>query len=587
MAKTRDLKFKNHHRWGFKDSFFIIENNQVIFKSPRNSYSFFANQPLPQFLNYVTENIGLDLTKETIKSEKSLPQLPKPQIPDQFLQELQSILNHNQISIDTLDRVVHSHGQTTSEEIYKILYEGTLNRFIDLVLFAQDETQVNQIIQICLKHNICLVPYGGGTSVSGALILPKNENRLMVSLDMRRMNTIEKVNEKNLTARIQAGITGKELEESLNSLGYTMGHEPDSMEFSTLGGWISTNASGMKKNRYGNIEDIVLQFNLVSPIGELYQIGNFDRSSIGMQPTKLLFGSEGNLGVITTATVKIHKLVEKQKYASIIFKDMDTGTNFLRDISKSSIKPSSIRLVDNAQFTFGAALRVAPKNWKEKLITKLQKFVLLKVKKLDPKKISLLTLVMEGSSQEVKQLEKSIDLLRKKHQGITGGEKNGKRAYLLTNIIAYIRDFLGDYQCIGETLETTVTWDKIKNVSKTAHQTLIDQHQKYNLPGKPYFSYRITQLYHSSVCIYIMLGLCTKGIENATEIYTKIESAIRDSIMKAGGSLSHHHGIGKLRQPFSKRTLSQSNIELLKSVKDKVDPHNIFGIQNNLFTKNS
>ena len=586
MTKTKDLTFKNHHRWGFKDSYFCIEDKQVVFKSPRVAYSFFANKPLPNFLKYVFENIGLDLTKEQPKVETPITKIVKSKVSEPFLKSLKNFLKASQISTDLTDRLVHSHGQTTSEEVYKVLYEGKLDRFIDLVVFCHSEQDVQKIISTCLKHKVCLVPYGGGTSVSGALILPKKETRPIVALNMREMNKIENINLKNMTACIQTGITGKELEEQLNEKGLTIGHEPDSIEFSTLGGWISTNASGMKKNRYGNIEDIVHNFNLITPSGNLQQIGTFDRTSIGMQPTKLFFGSEGNLGVITKATVKIHKQVEQRKYASVIFKNMKLGTQFLREVSQQSLKPASIRLVDNPQFRFGIALRPENKGLKNKLISKIQKFVLLKLKGMDPEKMCLTTIVMEGSKAEVLHLQKYLVPLAKKYQGVQGGEHNGKRGYLLTNVIAYIRDFLGDYHCIGETLETTVPWDKIEAVSQAAHKALIKEHKKHNLPGKPYFSYRITQLYHSSVCIYIMLGLGAKNIKNAGDLYTKIEGEVRQAILKNGGSLSHHHGVGKLRKQFIPQTLSENNIEILQSIKKQVDPKNIFGIQNNIFYKN-
>ena len=132
-----------------------------------------------------------------------------------------------------------------------------LEKFTDIVVYVENEEDVINLIEKAKKHNVCLVPYGGGTNVTNALQLPENEERMIVSVDTRRLNKIISIDTKNLLIEVEAGITGKHLEEELQKKGFTVGHQPDSIELSTLGGWISTNAAGMKKNKYGNIEDIV------------------------------------------------------------------------------------------------------------------------------------------------------------------------------------------------------------------------------------------------------------------------------------------------------------------------------------------
>ena len=149
-------------------------------------------------------------------------------------------------SIEDRQRLIHSHGQTTADEVYKVLY-GALDRVVDLVLFPESQEDGERIIQLAGQHDVCLVPYGGGTSVSCALQLPQNETRSIVAVDMRRMDKILWIDHENFRAGVQAGIYGKDLEARLERVGYTSGHEPDSLELSTLGGWIATNASGMKK----------------------------------------------------------------------------------------------------------------------------------------------------------------------------------------------------------------------------------------------------------------------------------------------------------------------------------------------------
>ncbi len=152
---------------------------------------------------------------------------------------------------------------------------------VDLVVEPASEEEVRAIVAAAVAHDACLVPYGGGTNVSGALLCPEDEARTVVSMDMRRMRRVLSIDRANGCALVEAGISGSELEAALGAVGCTSGHVPDSLEFSTLGGWISTNASGMKKNRYGNIEDIVLEATLVTPAGTIETHRRHARTSTG------------------------------------------------------------------------------------------------------------------------------------------------------------------------------------------------------------------------------------------------------------------------------------------------------------------
>jgi alkyldihydroxyacetonephosphate synthase len=453
-----------------------------------------------------------------------------------------------------------------------------------MVFYCESTTDVQKLIELATKHNICLVPFGGGTSVSCALKLPLTETRMIVSVDMKRMNRIEWIDKENLRACVQAGITGAQLEAELHKQGFVCGHEPDSLELSTLGGWIATNASGMKKNRYGNIEQIVENITLLTPKGVLEQVEPTPRASMGMQLHQLLFGNEGNLGLITKAVIKIHPLSQVTKYSSLIFPDFGLGIKFLYELAHSGFLPASIRLVDNNQFRFGQALK--PKaTGSQVYIDKLKKFYVLKLRRFNPQQMVAVTVVMEGAVKEVAYQQSHIYALAKRFQGLVTGAANGKQGYMLTYAIAYLRDFLSAYYIIGETFETSVAWSKIQQVCIAVEQQLQAQHQEFNLPGKPYLSYRISQVYHTGVCIYFMFGVYTKGVEQPEVICSQIEHSLRQTIISNGGSISHHHGVGKIRQDFMKDTLSPASIELLRQIKQASDPQNIFGIRNNVFAE--
>ncbi len=158
-------------------------------------------------------------------------------------------------------------------------------------------------------------------------------------------------------ACIEAGAVGRHIEEQLGAHGFTLGHEPDSVEFSTLGGWIATHCSGMKKNRYGNIEDLVLDVDVVTARGPVSRPAVAPRESVGVDARRWIFGSEGTLGIITRAVVKIFPLPEVTRYDSLIFPSFEAGVGFLYDLTREATPPASVRLVDNLQFQLSMTLK--------------------------------------------------------------------------------------------------------------------------------------------------------------------------------------------------------------------------------------
>lgn len=567
------------HKWGFRDTALVLQPDRTV-RVTGSRYAL-SGAVMPEFFHFIETMLGVSIDPQDVKAECVEKPIAEPIINQPFYQAVQQHFGATQYTFDPHERLIHSHGQTTADEVYQVLY-GRIERTADLVFFCESESDAVRLVALAQEHNVCLAPYGGGTNVSSALKLPPQEQRMIVSVDMRRMSQIEWIDETNLRACVQAGITGSELERQLAQAGFLCGHEPDSIELSTLGGWIATNASGMKKNRYGNIEDIVESVNLVTPSGMLQQDAPMPRLSMGMQPQKLLFGNEGTLGLITKAVIRIHRLPETKRYGSIVFPDFKTGVEFLYELTRVGLTPASVRLVDNFQFRFGSALRPRP-SFVKSLLRRIEKFYLLRVKGFDPYRLAAATIVMEGATSEVNHQAREIYALAKKHGGLTAGEEHGKRGYMLTYAIAYIRDFLLQYHVIGETFETTVPWSNIEEVCAAVTQQVDAQHQHYRLPGKSYISYRVTQCYHTGVCIYFTYGFYAKGVERPDTVLHEIEHSLRQTIIAAGGSISHHHGVGKIRQEFLAQMLSSTSIDLLKQTKQALDPQNIFGIRNNIF----
>ena len=569
---------KRLHRWGFKDSGFKLTGEKTVtFSGDRYEVS---GTVMPDFIPYIESVLGIDFDKKDQISPVDKKPIQPSKLSPEFFDHLKSSFDADRYTVDDMERLIHSHGQETFKDVYKVLY-NSIERTVDLVFYPESEDEVKAMVEIAVKFNICLIPYGGGTNVTRALTIPENEDRSVVSVDMRRMSKIEWINKEDRRICVQSGITGGELIELLKEEGFTIGHEPDSVELSTVGGWIATNASGMKKNRYGNIEDIVENVNMVSPKGTISQINPISRGSIGFKPQNVLFGSEGNIGIITKAVLKIHQIPKQQKYNSVLFKNWSEGVSFMKALSKTNYIPASVRLVDNIQFRFGQALKPRTEGLKN-LKSKIEKFFVVNIKGFDPDKMCALTIVMEGTSEEVAYQQKNVNKLAKTHKGIIGGPGNGKRGYMLTYAIAYVRDFAAKYQIMGETMETTVPWSKIQDVIDATSEKIVHLHKEHNLPGKPYISYRIPQIYHTGVCIYFMLGMSVKGVKNPEEKFSKIEHSLRGTIIKHGGSISHHHGVGKLRKDFIPDMLSKTSIQLIKEMKQSHDPSNVFGSSNGI-----
>ena len=569
------------HKWGFKDSSFIInDDNTVTFTGKR--YEGISGERLPYLIPFVTKVLNTDIKKEPYFKEIEKKYVTERKINQDFVNDIKSFFNDDQISFSDEERVLHSHGQNSPDEVFKVLYDK-LEKFTDIVVYVENEEDVINLIEKAKKHNVCLVPYGGGTNVTNALQLPENEERMIVSVDTRRLNKIISIDTKNLLIEVEAGITGKHLEEELQKKGFTVGHQPDSIELSTLGGWISTNAAGMKKNKYGNIEDIVQNVVMITPNGTINQIKPLVRSSIGIKTQNLLFGSEGNIGIITKAVLKIHELPECSDYESVVLKDWDTGLDFMYELAHSSSVPASARMLDSLHYQFGSALK-PEKNNIGKLKSKIQKLVF-KMKDFSTDDFVAAVFKLEGSYSEVEYQRKNIKRLTKKYNGLLGGSKEGKVGYNITMVIAYIREFFVPQGILGETLETAVPWSKVNQVKDEANKLLTELHKKYDLPGKPFFCSRISKVYHTGICMYNTMGINVRGIKNPEKVFSDIEHKIRECFIKNGGSISHHHGVGKLRKDFMPETISPGSIDVIQGIKKSQDPNNIFGISNNIVNK--
>ena len=563
--------------WGFRDTTFRVnERGHVEVTGSRYELS---GEELPDLLPWWERVMGIPVDAADRNPPAYPPEIPPRRSHPGFERQLLGLVRPDQVSDDPQVRLRRGHGHS-QREMFAIKYER-LPRVPDLVVWPESEEEVAALVEAARRHGVCLLPYGGGTNVTEALSCPADETRPIVAVDMRRMDRVLWIDRENHMAAIEAGATGRKIADELAAAGFTMGHEPDSVEFSTLGGWIATRASGMKKNRYGNIEDLVLDVTVVTPAGTIRRSAVGPRESIGADPRQWVFGSEGTLGIVTSAVVKLSPLPDVQRYDSLLFPSFEDGLRFCRDLEQSGAVPASVRLVDNLQFQFSMALRPRRTGlgaWKRRL----QRLWVTRLLRFDPGSMVACTLVYEGSRDEVAVQEAAVERLSRRHGGLGTGAENGRRGYQLTFAIAYIRDFVMGHWVLGESFETSVPWSRALELCENVKRVVREEHARRGLPGRPFVSCRITQLYRTGVCIYFYLGFAYKGVERPSAVFAEIEAAARREILRSGGSLSHHHGVGKLRREFLSEIWSPAALEWTRRAKRALDPDDVFGARNHL-----
>ena len=577
--------------WGYADSSFLVDIDKngspfVVMKGGRYRD---RQERIKGLVKFIENEIGVPIDPLCeafhVHSSSNGSQMMKTSLDARSLVALSTAVK--EFTIEEPERLRHGSGHTI-EDVYHIR-NGDILRVPDAVAWPESEIEVDALIETASRLCWCIIPFGGGTNVSHATRCPpiEVEPRPIISVDLTSLNKILWVDHENMLAHVQAGIRGGDLVREMKCRGYTIGHEPDSIEFSTLGGWIATKASGMKRSKYGNIEDIVKSVKVSTPRGPLHHgsLGErgWGRTSTGLDLGSVVVGSEGCLGIITSAVIKIWPLPEKQEYEGILLADFTMGMDFVRDVAKmENSKPASCRLLDNKHFRLGVALRSSPNSLFQSLQGVLQKLVL-QTSPFEADRCVCATITYEGTREQILFQKRVIHRLAQKHGGMLLGRESGKSGYDLTFLIAYLRDFALSYHLMGESFETFAPWSKANNIINAVEKRILDEHRNRCLPGKPFLGCRVTQLYDEGACLYFYLCMSYKNVPDPMKTFSEIETAARKDILDQGGSLSHHHGVGKVRASFMPLLKSKVFQDVQHKMKEGLDPDNIFGARNGAY----
>ncbi|MFC1670278.1 FAD-binding oxidoreductase, partial [Spirochaetota bacterium] len=383
-----------------------------------------------------------------------------------------------------------------------------------------------------------------------------------ISLDLtRHMNKIIDVNENNSTVTVQPGIFGPQLEDYLNKYkgGYTCGHFPQSFQYSTVGGWTATRGAGTASTEYGKIEDMVLALNIVSPRGEI-RTKDYPAAAIGPGIDEIVIGSEGAFGIITEVTLKIRKhRPENASLSSFIFKDFESAVNAMRESIQGEFgKPHLFRISDPEETDIAFKLKGKDKSLSD---------ISLRMLGYKPMKRCLMFAASYGDKDRAKLVSKKIKSIARKHGALSTGAGPTEKWLQQRYSSAYMRDPLMDMGVMADTLETAVTWDNLMKLWNEVRKYIKKRPQTICMT-------HISHVYENGANLYFtFLSPMKKGKEISD--YEKFQHGIINAIHKNSGSLSHHHGIGKMLGPWMNREIGPVGKGLLQSIKDYLDPKGI------------
>jgi len=471
------------------------------------------------------------------------------------------------------ERVFHSLGSA-----YRDVVRGFYGKFEnppDLVAFPRDESEIEAVLSWAEAEGAAVIPFGGGTSVCGG-VEPRVGERPVVSLDLRKLNRVLEVDAISLAARIQAGATGPGLEEQLKEHGLTLRHFPQSFEYSTLGGWVATRAGGHFATLETHIDDLVESVRAITPRGT-WESRRLPGSGAGPSPDRMLVGSEGILGVIAEAWVRVRPRPRFKSSASVEFGDFLQAAEAVRAIAQAGLHPANCRLLDAAE----AELTGAGDGGSHLLILGFESAD----HPVDAAMGRALEIARDQAGTPTGRNDASATPTGRKVQPgasnrpVGGGDATDRPvdtwrgAFLLA---PYLRDTFVACGVLSETFETAITWDRFEEFHATVMETTrravsAASGVPAEGPGAPRVSCRLTHVYPDGAAPYFtVLAPAVRGGE--VEQWDEVKAAVSEALIEAGGTITHHHAVGRDHRPWYDRQRPAPFAAALRAAKVELDP---------------
>lgn len=453
-------------------------------------------------------------------------------------------------------RVRHTYGKNYRDVMRG--FRGDFSNAPDLVATPQSEDDIVAVLDWASDAQVAVIPYGGGTSVAGGVEGDLGDShRGVLSLDLGRLDRVIEVERSSMSARIQAGVLGPALESQLAEQGLTLRHFPQSFEFSTLGGWIATRAGGHFATVYTHIDDLVQATRMVTPRG-LFESRRLPGSGAGPSPDRLVLGSEGTLGVITEAWMRVRPRPTFRATATTHFTDYEKAVGAVRALSQSGLYPSNCRLLDKRE----AALNGVTADGSHVLIVAFESAD----RSMRPSMTRALELVTDhGGAAPGGPVYKE--------EGARGGDSGGAGTWREAFIDApYLLNTMASMGVVVDTFETACTWDNFERlhaaVIRDVRQTMKDT------CGAGFVSCRFTHVYPDGPAPYFtFIAPGRHGAE--VEQWMAIKKAGSDAVIANGGTITHHHAVGRVHRPWYEQQRPDGFGDVLRAVKSTLDPSGV------------
>ncbi|ALK98033.1 FAD-linked oxidase [Massilia sp. WF1] len=459
-------------------------------------------------------------------------------------------------------RLTHALGQSLPDWL-RLRY-GRIEAAPDGVAFPESADQVRELIRFAVDAGAAIVPYGGGTSVCGHLDAARG--RPTLSVDMKRLRALTNLDPASLLATFGAGVAGPDLEAQLRAHGYTLGHFPQSFEYSTLGGWVVTRSSGQQSLRYGRIEQLFAGGRMETPQGTLH-LPTFPASSAGPDLRELVLGSEGRLGILTEATVRISPLPEFEAFHAVFLPDWERAELAVRAIVQARPELSMLRLSNPAETATLLRLAVHGKS-AARQVALLE--ALLRLRGAGEGKCLLLVGASGARAQARASLAAALKTARR-HGGVHAGRGLGERWKKNRFRNVYLRNAAWERGYAIDTVETALDWPRVTPAMHAVEQAAADA---LAADGERVHAYtHLSHLYAQGASVYTtFIWRLAGNIDADLARWRRLKTAVSEAIVAGGGTISHQHGVGTDHAPWLRMEKGPLGMQALQALFRQFDP---------------
>jgi alkyldihydroxyacetonephosphate synthase len=508
--------------------------------------------PLPgSAARYLADRIGEGLRLEDVSLAQALAAVGPSRL-----------AHHDLVSIGPEERLRHSRGQSLPDWI--ALRSGRIGVFPDGVAYPASDEEVRLLLQYAKDTGARIIPYGGGTSVVGH-INPLPGDAPVLSMDLSRLNRLLGLDETSHLASFEAGVVGPEIEKQLHARGYTLGHFPQSFELSTLGGWIVTRSSGQQSYHYGRIENLFAGGHVETPVGAM-DFPVHPASAAGPDLKQVLLGSEGRIGVVTRATLRVRKSPEFEAFYGVFFHNWEHGAAAVREIAQAGIRVSMLRL-SNASET-DTTLALSGKDdvvrWARRGLGAIG----------FGEERSLLVFGVTGTRRQAAQARRQALEIIRAHGGLMTGTPIGKMWKKSRFYSPYLRNTLWDAGYALDTLETALPWAGVIPAALETQKVI--REGLANIGERVLVFAHLSHVYHDGASIYITyLYRRATDPQETLRRWQVLKGAASHVIVAHGGTISHQHGVGLDHIPYLSAEKGPLGLQSIDTIHHFFDPDGI------------